>query len=166
MVECPSISETIFGSTLRVSSSVAHVCRRSWKRICGSSARFRSGLKERRVRLWRLMGSPVSEANMRPFSLHREPTGGRRSAVAGSGAHPGRPVLAARARRGQRHGTDGARRRPQPLHRGAAAGRRIAPAPQGLGVSRDRWRREQPSRCAAGQGDARPSHPGLARAGK
>ena len=33
MVECPSISETIFTFTLRVSSSVAHVCRRSWKRI-------------------------------------------------------------------------------------------------------------------------------------
>ena len=29
MVECPSISETIFGFTLRVSSSVAHVCLRS-----------------------------------------------------------------------------------------------------------------------------------------
>jgi hypothetical protein len=74
MDECPSISETIFGFTLRVSSSVAHVCRRSWKRICGNPARFRSGLNERRVRLWRLSGSPVSEANMRPFSLHREPT--------------------------------------------------------------------------------------------
>jgi hypothetical protein len=54
MVECPSISETIFGFRLRVRSSVAHVCRRSWKRISGSPARFRSGLNERRVRLWRL----------------------------------------------------------------------------------------------------------------
>src|SRR5215207_8365837 len=53
MDECPSISETIFGFTLRVSSSVAHVRRRSWNRICGSPARFRSGLNERRVRLWR-----------------------------------------------------------------------------------------------------------------
>jgi hypothetical protein len=71
MVECPSTSETIFGFTLRVSSNVAHVCRRSWKRISGSPARFRSDLNERRVRLWRLMGLPVSEAKMRPFSLHR-----------------------------------------------------------------------------------------------
>jgi hypothetical protein len=34
MVACPSISETIFGFTLRVSSSVAHVCqpkRMHWK---------------------------------------------------------------------------------------------------------------------------------------
>ena len=30
MVACPSISETIFGFTLRVRSSVAHVCRRSY----------------------------------------------------------------------------------------------------------------------------------------
>ena len=63
MVECPSISETIFGFTLRV-SSVAHVCLRSWKRISGSPTRFSSGLNERRARLWRLMGSPVSEAKM------------------------------------------------------------------------------------------------------
>ena len=56
MDECPSISETIFGFTLRVSSNVAHVCRRSWKRICGSSARFRSDLNERRVRLWAVEG--------------------------------------------------------------------------------------------------------------
>ena len=72
-MECPSTSETIFGFTLRVSSSVAHVCRRSWERISGSLDRFRSGLNERRVRLWRLRGSSVSEANMRPFSLHSDP---------------------------------------------------------------------------------------------
>src|SRR5829696_1950903 len=42
--ECPSISDTIFGFTLRVSSSVAHVFRRSWKRFSGSPARFSSGL--------------------------------------------------------------------------------------------------------------------------
>ena len=45
MVECPSISETTFGLTFLVSSSVAHVCRRSWKRICGSPARLSRGLK-------------------------------------------------------------------------------------------------------------------------
>jgi len=37
--ECPSISETIFGFTSLLSRSVAHVCRRSWKRICGTPAR-------------------------------------------------------------------------------------------------------------------------------
>jgi hypothetical protein len=40
----PNISETIFGFTFLPRRSVAHVCRRSWKRICGSPARFRSGL--------------------------------------------------------------------------------------------------------------------------
>ena len=74
MVECPSISETILGFTLLLSSNVAHVCRRSWKRISVGPARFRSGLNERRVRLWRLMGLPVSDAQMRPISKHREPT--------------------------------------------------------------------------------------------
>jgi hypothetical protein len=74
MDECPSISETIFGFTLRVSSSVAHVCRRSWKRISGSPACFRSGLNFSLVTARLSSGYPVSEANMRPFSLHREPT--------------------------------------------------------------------------------------------
>ena len=32
MLECPSISDTIFGSTPLVSSSVAQVCLRSYKR--------------------------------------------------------------------------------------------------------------------------------------
>src|SRR5215208_6217542 len=76
MVECPSISETIFGFTLRVSSSVAHVCRRSWKRISGSPARFRSGLNFCFVTARLSSGSPVSDANMRPSAspgLHREP---------------------------------------------------------------------------------------------
>jgi len=36
MEACPSISETILGLIFLDSSSVAHVCRRSWKRICGS----------------------------------------------------------------------------------------------------------------------------------
>src|SRR5215217_4947812 len=75
MVECPSISETIFGFTLRVSSSVAHVCRRSWKRISGSPARFRSGLNFCFVTARLSSGSPVSDANIRPSAspgLHRE----------------------------------------------------------------------------------------------
>src|SRR5215207_6146424 len=75
--ECPSISETIFGFTLRVSSSVAHVCRRSWKRISGSPARFRSGLNFCFVTARLSSGSPVSDANIRPSAspgLHREPT--------------------------------------------------------------------------------------------
>jgi hypothetical protein len=39
------------------SKSVAYVCLRSWKRISGSLDYFRSGLNERRVRLWRLRGA-------------------------------------------------------------------------------------------------------------
>jgi hypothetical protein len=48
---CPSISETILGLTSLPSSSVAHVCRRSWKRIGRSPASLSSGLKERLRRL-------------------------------------------------------------------------------------------------------------------
>jgi hypothetical protein len=69
IVECPSISDTIFGFTLRVSSSVAHVCRRSWKRISGSPARFSGGLTFSFVTARLSSGSPVSEANIGPFSL-------------------------------------------------------------------------------------------------
>jgi hypothetical protein len=50
MEECPSISETILGFTLRERSSVAQVCLRSWKRISGSPARLSSSLKERFLR--------------------------------------------------------------------------------------------------------------------
>ena len=73
MVECPSISETILGFTLRVNRSVAHVCLRSWKRTGGSPARLSRGLKRRLVTVRRSRGAPDSEANMRPFSCHREP---------------------------------------------------------------------------------------------
>ena len=73
MEECPSISETIFGFTLRVRSSVAHVCRRSWKRISRNPARLRRGLNFSLVTARLSSGSPVSEANMRPFSLQSEP---------------------------------------------------------------------------------------------
>ncbi len=75
MVEWPSISEATSGFTLRVSSSVAQVCRRSWKRISGSPARFRSGLNFSLVTTRLSSGSPVSEANMRPSAspgLHRD----------------------------------------------------------------------------------------------
>lgn len=37
MLECPSISETTFGFTLRESSRVAQVCLKSWKRTFGMS---------------------------------------------------------------------------------------------------------------------------------
>ena len=73
IVACPSISETIFGFTLRVRSSVAQVCRRSWKRISGRPACFSSGLNFSAVTARLSRGSPVSDANIRPFSLHREP---------------------------------------------------------------------------------------------
>jgi hypothetical protein len=37
MLELPSISETTLGLTFFVSSSVAHVCLRSWKRVVSGS---------------------------------------------------------------------------------------------------------------------------------
>src|SRR4028118_1658336 len=46
MLECPSISETIFGCTPLVRSSVAQVCLRSWKRTSRTPARLRSGLHD------------------------------------------------------------------------------------------------------------------------
>ena len=76
MDECPSISETIFGFTLRVSSSVAHVCLRSWKRISGNPTRLRRGLNFCFVTARLSSGSPVSDANIRPSAspgLHSEP---------------------------------------------------------------------------------------------
>jgi hypothetical protein len=45
MVACPNISETTLGLTFFVSSRVAHVCLRSWKRIFGSPACLSKGLK-------------------------------------------------------------------------------------------------------------------------
>ena len=42
MLECPSISETIFGCTPLVNSSVAQVCLRSWNLMSGSPTRLRS----------------------------------------------------------------------------------------------------------------------------
>ena len=39
ILACPNISETILGFTFLDSSSVAHACRRSWKRICGHLVR-------------------------------------------------------------------------------------------------------------------------------
>lgn len=48
---CPSISETIFGWTPLVNSSVAQVCLRSWKRMSGRPARRSRGLKCREHKL-------------------------------------------------------------------------------------------------------------------
>jgi hypothetical protein len=73
IVACPNISETTLGLTFLDSSSVAHVCRKSWKRISGSAARLRSGLKRWAVTCWRESGSSVSEVNIRPFSRHSPP---------------------------------------------------------------------------------------------
>jgi hypothetical protein len=66
MEACPSISETTLGLTSFESSSVAQVWRRSWKRIGGRPAFFRSGLKERLRKLEGLMIVPVSVAKMSP----------------------------------------------------------------------------------------------------
>jgi hypothetical protein len=73
MLAWPSISETTLGFTFLESKSVAHVCRRSWKRISGKPARLSKGLKRWAVTWWRDSGSPLSEAKMSPFSRHRSP---------------------------------------------------------------------------------------------
>jgi hypothetical protein len=73
MLAWPSISETTFGFTFLESKSVAHVCRRSWKRNSGKPARLSMGLKRRAVTCWRESGEPLSEAKMRPFSRHTPP---------------------------------------------------------------------------------------------
>ena len=68
MFACPNSSWTYFGCTLRLSSSVAQVCRRSWKRIGGTPARFRSGANDRSRRLLGFIGVPTSLAKTRPWS--------------------------------------------------------------------------------------------------
>jgi hypothetical protein len=45
MVACPNISESTLGLMFFVSSRVAHMCLRSWKRIWGRPARLSRGLK-------------------------------------------------------------------------------------------------------------------------
>jgi hypothetical protein len=62
-----------------LSSKVAHVCRRLWKRMSGRPARFKSGLKEQRVRLWRLQGAPRSAQNRSPQTSHMFPSFNRSS---------------------------------------------------------------------------------------
>jgi hypothetical protein len=74
MLAWPNISETTSGFTFLESKSVAHVCRRSWKRIFGKPACLSKGLKRRAVTCWRESGSPFSEAKMRPFSRYRPHT--------------------------------------------------------------------------------------------
>src|SRR5215203_518406 len=72
--EWPSISETILGLTLRERSSVAQVCRRSWKRVVeGRPAHLRSRAKERFLRLDGFMMPPTSLAKTRPPGRYREP---------------------------------------------------------------------------------------------
>jgi hypothetical protein len=71
MLARPNISETTF--TFLESTSVAHVCRRSWKRISGKDVRLSKGLKRWAVTCWRESGSTLSEAKTRPFSRHRSP---------------------------------------------------------------------------------------------
>ena len=55
------------------------MCRRSWKRMSGRPARFRSGLKELRVRVRRLEGVPCSVQNRSRQSSHMLPSLNRSS---------------------------------------------------------------------------------------
>jgi hypothetical protein len=66
MEECPSIAEATLGLTSLLRSSVAQVWQRSWKRIGGRPAFFRSVLKERFLRFEGLMIVPVSVAKVSP----------------------------------------------------------------------------------------------------
>src|SRR4051794_15683541 len=63
MLAWPSISETILGLTFFSSSSVAQVCRRSWKRIFDTPTQSRS-FRQWRVMRWRSKGSPISEVTI------------------------------------------------------------------------------------------------------
>jgi hypothetical protein len=45
------------------------VWRRSWKRILGRPARFKSGLKYQFTTFWEQMGVPFIEGKMSPWSL-------------------------------------------------------------------------------------------------
>src|SRR5215212_2339678 len=73
MFACPSISCTIFGWVTLDKRSVAHVCLRSWNLMRGKSARSRSGLNERYVRLPTSTGVPTVEVNTKLVSCHKEP---------------------------------------------------------------------------------------------
>src|SRR5215208_893782 len=69
MEACPSSSETTFTLTPSLNSSVAHVCRRSWKRRSSRTlARALIRLKERLRRFEGLNGEPVSLGKTRPWS--------------------------------------------------------------------------------------------------
>ena len=48
------------------SRSVGQVCRRSWKRMWGRPTSFRSGAKERSLRLEGLIGVPASLVKTKP----------------------------------------------------------------------------------------------------
>lgn len=73
MEECPSISETTLALMSFESSSVAQVWRRSWKRIGGRPAFFKSSLKERFLRFEGLIIVPVSVAKMSPPAGRESP---------------------------------------------------------------------------------------------
>lgn len=76
----PSISLTAFGLTPRLSSSVAAVWRKSWKRTSGSLARAREGLKERLTRLSGIMMPPSVFGNTRSSEVsHLAPKASRSS---------------------------------------------------------------------------------------
>jgi hypothetical protein len=65
MVACPRSSCTNLGCTPRPSSSVAQVCRRSWKRISGRPAFLSNGLKDRFTRFSGLVSMPTLVAKIR-----------------------------------------------------------------------------------------------------
>jgi hypothetical protein len=66
MLAWPRSSCTNLGCTLRARSNVAQVCLRSWKRIRGSLARFRSEANDSLRRLVGLIGNATSLAKTRP----------------------------------------------------------------------------------------------------
>jgi hypothetical protein len=75
MVEYPIISDTILGYTMRMSSRVAQVRVPEIVELdLRGPARFRSSLNYSLVTAHLSSDSPVSEADIRPVSLHKEPT--------------------------------------------------------------------------------------------
>jgi hypothetical protein len=69
----PSNSCTSLGWTFALRRRVAAVCLRSWNRMLGSPARFRSGLKLLSVTVDGRTSVPVRVANIRPLSSHAAP---------------------------------------------------------------------------------------------
>ena len=95
-LECPRSSWTYFGCTFFDRSSVAQVCRRSWKRIRLSPARSRRELKDRFLRLVGFMDGRVELGQVQAGELTCGD--GRRGYVVSRGARGRKLAMVGRGR--------------------------------------------------------------------